>query len=56
MFGETAEIAQRFGEQDLILLARQGQGRALIRLGKVTEGVALLDEVMVAVTAGEVSP
>jgi DNA-binding CsgD family transcriptional regulator len=55
-FEETAEIGRRFGDQDLVLLARQGQGRVLIRLGKTTEGMALLDEVMVAVTAGEASP
>ena len=55
-FEQAAEIGRRFGEQDLVLLGRQGQGRVLIRLGKTTEGMALLDEVMVAVTAGEASP
>jgi DNA-binding CsgD family transcriptional regulator len=55
-FGEAERIGERFADRDLISLARQGRGRALIGLGRVTQGVALLDEVMVAVTAGEVTP
>ncbi len=55
-FAEAAGIGERFGERDLVAMSRQGQGRALIRLGDSARGIALLDEVMVAVTAGEVSP
>jgi DNA-binding CsgD family transcriptional regulator len=55
-FAEAAAIGERFGDPDLINLARQGHGRVLIELGDVERGVALLDEVMIAVTAGEVSP
>ncbi len=54
-FGQAADIGDRFGEPDLVTMARAGQGRALIRLGEPAEGVALLDEAMVAVTAGELS-
>ncbi len=50
------EIGDRFGEADLISCARHLQGRALIGKGRVEEGLALLDEAMIAVTAGELSP
>jgi ATP/maltotriose-dependent transcriptional regulator MalT len=55
-FGRALEVGERFGEPDLIALARMGQGQSLIHLGKGAEGLALLDEVMVSVTADEVSP
>jgi ATP/maltotriose-dependent transcriptional regulator MalT len=55
-FGRAAEIGDRFAETDLVTLARHGQGRALIRMGREADGKALLDEVMVAVTSGAVSP
>ena len=55
-FAEAATIAERYADRDLLTLALQGQGRALVRQGDLTRGLALLDEAMVAVTAGEVSP
>lgn len=53
---EAARIGVRFAEADLTAFSLHWQGRALMRLGRVDEGQRLLDESMVAVTAGEVSP
>jgi DNA-binding NarL/FixJ family response regulator len=55
-FGQAAKIGDRFANWDLATLARAGRGHALLRLGETAEGVALLDEAMVAIEAGEVSP
>ncbi|HKV43836.1 MAG TPA: LuxR C-terminal-related transcriptional regulator [bacterium] len=55
-FTQAAEIGARFGNSDLMALARHGQGRALLAMNQTTAGLALLDEVMVAVTGGEVAP
>jgi ATP/maltotriose-dependent transcriptional regulator MalT len=55
-FAEIAEIANRFDDTDLRNMSRLGQARALVNLGTVDEGLALLDEVMVAATSGELSP
>jgi tetratricopeptide (TPR) repeat protein len=55
-FRRAGTFGAASGDTDLVPTARQAQGRALIRMGQAAEGVVLLDEAMVAVTAGEVSP
>ncbi|WP_261720191.1 LuxR family transcriptional regulator [Streptomyces sp. FZ201] len=55
-FVEIGEIAERFDDADLRALGTLGQGQALVAQGRAAEGVARLDEAMVAVTTGEVSP
>ena len=56
LFCQAAEIGDRFGDRDLIALARHSRGRVLIRMGETQDGIRLLDEAMIAVDAGEVSP
>ena len=56
MFEQAAEIGERYGDPNVVCLGRMGQGDCRIRLGQPAEGLKLLDEVMVGVTAGEVSP
>jgi len=55
IFERAAEIGRRFGDRDLVTLAGFGQGQALIRMDNPREGIAIHDEVMVAVAGGEVS-
>lgn len=62
-FGEAADVFKAaeaigvsFGDGDLVATARQCHGRMLLKLDEADRGLALLDEAMVAVTAGEVSP
>src|SRR5688500_2181595 len=52
----AAAIGERLAAPDLTALARHLEGRVLIQQGRLPEGLALLDEAMVAVTAGELSP
>ncbi|HEU5207631.1 MAG TPA: LuxR C-terminal-related transcriptional regulator [Gaiellaceae bacterium] len=53
---EAAAIAERFGDADGFALATHAHGTMLVKAGRVQEGLALLDEAMVSVTAREVSP
>ncbi|WP_448002883.1 LuxR C-terminal-related transcriptional regulator [Agromyces bauzanensis] len=55
-FDQAAEFAHRFGDPDLIALSYLGRGHARIMIGDPEAGLMLLDEAMVAVTAGEISP
>ena len=52
----AATIGRDAGDADLVALALQVQGRALVRLGRVGEAMAAFDEAMVAVVTGELSP
>jgi hypothetical protein len=52
----AAGIGARVGDADLLTLALHFQGRALVNMDRVREGLTLLDEAMVAVVAGEVWP
>lgn len=50
---KAVEIGERFGDRDLIAMAIHTEGLVLIALGHVPEGLAMLDEAMTSVVAGE---
>jgi DNA-binding CsgD family transcriptional regulator/tetratricopeptide (TPR) repeat protein len=52
----AVEVGERFGDRDLFALAIHTQGMVVAKGGRVAEGLRLLDEAMVAVTAGECTP
>jgi DNA-binding CsgD family transcriptional regulator len=55
-FEQALALAEQFKDPDLLALGLLSRGQSLIQSRKSAEGVARLDEAMVAVTAGEVSP
>ncbi len=56
LFDQAREIGERFRDHDLMTLARLGIGACRVRGGNARDGLAYLDEVMIAVEAREVSP
>ena len=48
--------AELVGDRDLLAMSVHDKGRALIGLGRLDEGSALMDEANVAAVAGELSP
>jgi DNA-binding CsgD family transcriptional regulator len=53
---EALVVAERFGESDLLALARSVQGRARLKQGRIRDGFVFLDEAMLAATTGDLSP
>ncbi|MEX0869739.1 MAG: hypothetical protein WD011_08710, partial [Nitriliruptoraceae bacterium] len=54
-FEQALTIARRFDDRDLVVLSLLGSGQALVAFGEIDRGISLLDEVMVAVTTGDMS-
>jgi DNA-binding CsgD family transcriptional regulator len=55
-FDAAVALAERFDDADLLALALLGQGQALTMQHAIAEGTARLDEAMLGITAGKVSP
>ena len=53
---EAVEIGRRFGDRDLIAMAIHTEGLARIDAGHAADGLALLDEAMTSVLAGDLDP
>jgi DNA-binding CsgD family transcriptional regulator len=54
--GEAAELGRRLDDPDLSAMATHMQGVLLVAAGDIARGVALLDEAMTSVVAGQLSP
>lgn len=55
-FQHATSFGERFHNSDVLAICRLGMGQMHVAKGEVGKGMALLDEVMVAVTSGDVSP
>lgn len=55
-FERGCKIGTQFGDRQLITLSRIGEGRMMIYMGDHADGLALLDEAVVSIESGELSP
>jgi class 3 adenylate cyclase len=55
-FDRAYELAQRLGDRDCQVLALAGKARALVKMGEVEEGLALMDEAAASAVCGELRP
>lgn len=53
---QTLDAAARLGDQDLTAMALLDKGRALVSLGRVDEGMELLEEAAVGALGGDLEP
>jgi DNA-binding CsgD family transcriptional regulator len=53
---QVTDYGRRFADADLLAMGLNARGRLATRSGQVREGLAMLDEAMVGIAAGEVSP
>jgi DNA-binding NarL/FixJ family response regulator len=50
------EMGRRYDDPNLVAASLLGEGRVLLRMGQVAQGMALLDEAMATVLSGDVAP
>jgi serine/threonine protein kinase len=50
------ELGERLGDRNLETLGLQDKGRMLVSMGRIEEGIRLMDEAMVAAVGGELNP
>jgi ATP/maltotriose-dependent transcriptional regulator MalT len=50
---DTIAIGRRFGDPDLVALGQYVEGRLLVKRGSVRDGMAILDDAMLAAVQGE---
>jgi class 3 adenylate cyclase len=55
-YDRALEFAERTGDRDLQAMSLHDKGHALVLLGRVAEGMPMLDEAMTSVVAGELEP
>ena len=53
---QVQDIGRRFDTPELVAVGLHGEGRALIKSGQVIDGLAMLDEAMVAILHGQFDP